>query len=235
MSKKTATILLIFCAGGLAAYSGWQVGDELFPRNASAALAKSSLTPIDAFPKSNRAAKRDRDFVSARPAEVATPVLAAYAPEETASIPVTAEPKPAAFQNARAEISPPPAPAPKPKAVAKIEKIGRSLLNDFQIAGIKQRLSLNATQERYWPAVEKALRGLSERVVDYQKRRNRSRDDSADAEAAEIKQLKSAARPFLAQLRDDQKSEVIILANMAGLGPVVTEIASGRDIARNEN
>lgn len=242
MSKKAAVTLLIFCAGGLAAYSGWQVGDELLLRNASAALANPPLPPVDDFPKSNRDAKSDRDFVASRRSEVSAPLAVAYAPEETGSIPVVADtnpvvtdPKPVTFENARAEISPPPAPAPKPKAVAKIEKMGRALLNDFQIAGIKQRLSLNATQERYWPAVEKALRGLSERVVDYQKRRNRSRDDSADTEAAEIRQLKSAARPFLAQLRDDQKSEVIMLANMAGLGPVVTEIASGRDLARNDN
>lgn len=235
MAKKTATILLICCAGGLAAYSGWQVGDELFLRNASAALAESSPSPVDAFPKSNRDAKRDRDSVAARPSEVVAPVLAAYASEPTASIPFVADSKPAALENARAEISSPPAPTPKPKAVAKIEKMGRALLNDFQIAGIKQRLSLTSAQERYWPAVEKALRGLSERVVDYQKRLNRSRDDSTDTEAAEIKQLKSAARPFLAQLRDDQKSEVIMLANMSGLGPIVTELASGRDVAKNEN
>ena len=237
MATKTTTILLICCAGGLAAFSGWKVGDELFLRSAEAAFAKSSPSIADTVQTSNRDAKRDRDVVAAKPTEPDMPVLA-LARIEPEPQPVVTEPLPFAkpeLQLARAEIAPPPPPTPKPKIVAKIERAGRALLNDLQIAGIKQRLSLTAAQERYWPAVEKALRGLSERAVDYQKRLNRSPDESADAEAAEIKQLKSAARPFLAQLREGQKSEVIMLATMAGLGPIVTELAAGRDVAKNEN
>lgn len=234
LAKKTAHLLLI-CAGGLAAFSGWRLGDELFLRSASAALAASAPQSTGELQKSNRVAKRDRDAVAVQPAEIATPVLASFAPETTApeataSIPVIADSKPAVSANAHTDVSP--LPAPKPKPVARIEKLGRALLTDLQVAGIKQRLALTAAQERYWPPVEKALRGLTERVADYRKNSKKSKDD---AEAAEVEQLKAAALPLLAQLRDDQKSTVIVLANMAGLGPVVTDMFSGNTVASSSN
>ncbi|MCX7308631.1 MAG: hypothetical protein NTZ72_12095 [Afipia sp.] len=105
----------------------------------------------------------------------------------------------------------------------------------MQIAGIKQRLSLTAAQERYWPAVEKALRGLSERAVEYRKNLKKSTDGKVDAQVAEVEQLKAAALPLVTQLSDDQKSTVLVIANMAGLGSVVTDLFSGNDVASNNN
>ncbi len=232
MAKKPILTLLMYCAGGVAAFSGWQFGEQLLPQDASASVSTVSRASFS-FPTSNRDSKRDRDIVIAPQAETAAPVLAAYAAEEppTASIPSLAS-KTAAVEDARAELAPLSAPTPKAKAVAKIEKIGRSLLSDFQIAGIKQRLGLTSAQERYWPPVEKALRGLSERVAAYRKGLKKSHDD---AENAEIEQLKAAALPLLAQLRDDQKSQVIVLANMAGLGSIVTDLFNGGEVASNSN
>ena len=119
--------------------------------------------------------------------------------------------------------------------MAKIEKIGRSLLSDYQISGIKQRLLLTSAQERYWPAVEKALRGLSERVVEFRKNAKKSSDGKFDSEAAQVEQLKTAAIPLMTQLRDDQKSTVLMIANMAGLGSVMTEMFSGNEVASSSN
>lgn len=229
-------LFLICCAGGLAAFSGWKVGDELFLRSAEAAFAKTSPSLNDTIQRSNRDAKGDRDAVAKR-AEADSPVLAFAridaAPQPVAE-PVSLSAKPE-LQNARAEISPPPPPAPKAKIAAKIEKIGKSLLTDYQIAGIKERLALTSAQERYWPAVEKALRGLSERVVEYRKLAKKSRDEKYAAEAAQVEDLKSAALPLLAKLNDDQKSTVLVLANMAGLGSVVGELFSGGEVASNAN
>ncbi len=72
----------------------------------------------------------------------------AYAPAETArTMPGTPRQK-------IAVVTPP---APKPKAAP----ISRFLFNDAQIASIKNRLKLSPDQEYYWPAVEKALRGIA--------------------------------------------------------------------------
>ncbi|MBI3699595.1 MAG: hypothetical protein HY242_04025 [Afipia sp.] len=231
-----SNLFLICCAGALAAVSGWKVGDELFLRSAEAAFAKSRYISSDTLQMSNRDAKRDREFVvtpraETPPADSNAPILALARIEpdpQPAAQPVLQKPD---LQEARAELTPAPQPAPKPKAMAKIEKIGRALLSDYQISGIKQRLALTSAQERYWPAVEKALRGLSERVVEYRKLAKRTRDEKYVAEAAQVEDLKSAAVPLLAQLRDDQKSTVIVMANMAGLGSVVNELFSGAEVA----
>lgn len=234
MATKSSALFLIVCAGGLAAYSGWKIGDELFLRSAEAAFAKSGPSLNDTTQMSNRDAKRDRDVVAAKPAEPDAPVLAFARIEPDATV---SEPQPApqpALQLASIDVAPPP-PAPKPKAMAKIEKIGRALLSDYQISGIKQRLTLTAAQERYWPAVEKALRGLNERVVEYRKNLNKSNDGKFNAEAAQVEQLKAAAVPLMTQLRDDQKSTVLMMASMAGLGSVMTEMFSGNEVASNNN
>ena len=39
-----------------------------------------------------------------------------------------------------------------------------ALLSDGQIAGIKDRLKLSASQESYWPPVENALRAVARKI-----------------------------------------------------------------------
>jgi hypothetical protein len=237
LATKSSVFFLVICAGGLAAYSGWKIGDELFLRSAEAAFAKSGPSLDDTAQMSNRDAKRDRDVVAAKPAEALEPDAPVLAFARIEPEPAVTEPQPAttpALQLASIDVAPPP-PAAKPKVMAKIEKIGRALLSDYQITGIKQRLTLTAAQERYWPAVEKALRGLSERVVEYRKNLNKSNDGKFNAEAAQVEQLKAAALPLMTQLRDDQKSTVLMIASMAGLGSVMTEMFSGNEVASNNN
>ncbi|MCX7308632.1 MAG: hypothetical protein NTZ72_12100 [Afipia sp.] len=95
MATKTTTILLICGAGGLAAFSGWKVGDELFLRSAEAAFAKSSSVITNTIQTSNRDAKRDRDVVASRPAEQDSAVLS-LARIEPDPQSIVAEPQPSA-------------------------------------------------------------------------------------------------------------------------------------------
>jgi hypothetical protein len=146
-------------------------------------------------------------YASAEPADVGLPKLT----ETPASLPAAAQPGAPA--------------APKPKAVAKpAQQKNYALLSDAQIAGIKERLRLTASQEYYWPAVETALRAVARKI--HQKRQT---DPNAtgmpiDPDSEEVQQLKSAAMPLLFQLREDQKNEVRSLARVIGLDKVAAMI-----------
>ncbi len=114
---------------------------------------------------------------------------------------------------------------PKPKVALKppVQK-SYALLSDAQIAGIKERMKLDATQESYWPAVEQALRAVARRI--HATRQSNPNADALliDPESKEVQQLKSAAMPLLFQLREEQKREVRSLANIIGLGAVASMI-----------
>jgi len=101
-----------------------------------------------------------------------------------------------------------------------------NVLNDAQIASIKQRLKLTAEQEQMWPAVEAALR----KIV-YTKNAVKSNTHGAssspaayiDPTSAEVRQLKSAALPLIMRLNDEQKREVKMLAYVMGLEAVASQ------------
>lgn len=88
-----------------------------------------------------------------------------------------------------------------------------ALLDDQQIAAIKARLKLTAAQEKYWPPVESALREVVSAM-----HVTRRQPSSMDADNEAVKRLMTAAGPFLAQLRADQKSQIQSLMRLAGLG-----------------
>lgn len=94
-----------------------------------------------------------------------------------------------------------------------------TLLSDIQIAAIKSRLRLTAAQETLWPDVEKALRALARSMHD-----KRQAGAAFEAGSAEVEQLKTAAQPLIAQLREDQKREVRSLARLIGLEAVAGQI-----------
>ena len=98
-----------------------------------------------------------------------------------------------------------------------------TLLSDAQIAGIKERLKLSASQEYYWPAVEHALRAVARKL-----HATRQTDPNAaaaiDPDSAEVEQLKAAAMPLLFQLREEQKREVRSLARLIGLEKIAAMI-----------
>jgi len=100
-----------------------------------------------------------------------------------------------------------------PKITAQSARPTNALLDDQQIAAIKARLKLTSSQEKYWPPVEQALREVV--TVAYNGRRPAS---SVDPSHDSVKRLMSAAGPFLAQLRADQKEQIKSLMRVAGLG-----------------
>jgi hypothetical protein len=175
-------------------------------------------------PVSNKEGKRDRLVVAA---------LAAYEPPQAA--PVLSEPLRQAYASTvPADLGIPkltaPAAAPmvapaKPKAAAKpAPQKNYALLSDIQIAGIKERLKLSASQESYWPPVETALRAVARKIHAKRQADPNAAGIPIDPEAEEVQQLKSAAMPLLWQLREDQKSEVRSLARIIGLEKVASMI-----------
>lgn len=208
MAVRTTYLLLACCAGALAAFGGWLLGEQLFFQRASASLTKDETAEITAqYPVSNRDIKEDRGIVTV--------------PDDPGPVSQTL-----ATANAYLSAPPPRIVTPKP------EKPSRLLLSDMQIAGIKQRLKLTAAQEKYWSPMEAALREVMVQIYDYQKRGKKSGDETFDTDS--VTRLKETSRALFAQLRTDQKNEIMMLARIAGLSSVVAEVAGGKAIATSE-
>lgn len=139
----------------------------------------------------------------------------ALAPSETPRMP---QPRPAAVHPAVSSKASPPAVQRRP--------LNRPdyMLNDAQIASIKERLHLTPDQERMWPAVEAALRNIAYKRVQEARRRNGRPDGSQvafDSEAVEG--LKSAAVPLIMSFNDEQKQEVRDVAHVMGLDQLAAQ------------
>lgn len=210
MATRPLSIALTFCAGLAAIAIGWYAGNELFVSGEPAAedsvqdiaeAAANVSVLVKTLPSANRDGKQDK--ANAENDAALRGPLSSYADNPPPSV----------------VAMPPPM---RPNDVLKGAKPSRAYLNDTQIAGIKSRLKLSRAQEKYWPPVETSLRGVIAQISDYQARAKRSRDATFDTDSADIQQLKSSAKALYAQLRGDQKSEVITLATMAGMGPIVT-------------
>lgn len=205
--------MLLGGAGILAGVGGWLLGDHLFLQRASASLTPGESVFDSRYPVSNTTTKQDR-------------VIASPRPPETADAPPNDM-----YETARAWMT---APVTLPRSVtARSEKPSRLFLNDTQIAGIKKRLNLTASQQKYWPPVENALREVTLQIEDYQKRMKRSRDDTFDTESDAIARLKAATRALYAQLNGTQKNDITLLVRMAGLAPIFAEL-TGKAVAKNE-
>ncbi len=152
-------------------------------------------------------------------------------PEPQVAVAPAAPPVPSAAQpRAETEIKSPPAmqrrselKSPTESAVRHANRPG-FVLNDAQIASIKGRLHLTPDQERMWPSVEAALRGIA-----YAKARDAGRRGAAvavvslDPDSAEVQDLKSAAFPLILSFSDEQKNEVRSLAHVMGLDRLASE------------
>jgi hypothetical protein len=118
-------------------------------------------------------------------------------------------------------------PAPRPAAVAARPKPSNHVLNDAQLTSIKARLRLSESQERYWPAVEAALRNIVYKKIPAAEKSatttNTLRTGAIDPNSAEVAQLKSAAIPLVLSLNEDQKREVRMLAHLMGLEKVASQ------------
>jgi hypothetical protein len=234
---RAITIIALTCflvvgaaATGILGHSG--VSAALF----SGALLEISSSDVQSAstqnlsiqgPVSNWEGKKDR-------LPVAAPALASDEPPQTVA--ALGEPLRQAYASTSPDIeapkiiTAPPATAlaapPKPKAAVKpaVQKT-YALLSEVQIAGIKERLKLSASQESYWPAVENALRAVAKKIhATRQTAAPNATGAPIDPEAEEVQQLKSAAMPLLFQLREDQKREVRALARLIGLEKVASMI-----------
>ena len=228
---KTMTIVALICFLVVGAAATAILGRDSVPA-APAQLAAAPAAAVQA-PVSNKQNKKDR-------LAVVSYALAAYEPPQTTA--ALSEPLRQAYASAAPadiglpkEVAPaaPMAPAasspvapPKPKAVAKPQPQQKNyaLLSDGQIAGIKDRLKLSASQESYWPPVESALRAVARKIHAGRQANPTAAGVPIDPESAEVQQLKSAAMPLLFQLREDQKSEVRSLARIIGLEKVAAMI-----------
>ena len=125
---------------------------------------------------------------------------------------------------------PTPAPVPaarpiqnKPAAVAAhhVKERPGFVLNDAQIASIKERLHLTPGQEEMWPAVEAALRNIAyTHMRDGRKHGATMQLASADPE---VQDLKSAAIPLIMSFNSEQKDEVRNLAHVMGLDQLASQ------------
>jgi hypothetical protein len=228
---KTMTIVALICFLVVGAAATAILGRDSIPL-AMPQLAAASTDAAVPAPVSNKENKKDRLAVVSyalaayEPPQATTalsePLRQAYASADPADIGLPKEVAPAAPVTPAAE-----APAPKPKAAAKPQpqhQKNYALLSDVQIAGIKDRLKLSASQESYWPPVETALRAVARKIHAGRQANPNAPGVPIDPDSAEVQQLKSAAMPLLFQLREDQKSEVRSLARIIGLERVAAMI-----------
>jgi hypothetical protein len=159
-----------------------------------------------------------------------------------ASIPIPqASASPPSAPQARMQFASAEATVPAPQPVARPSKIAVAtaavrrvvnerpgfVLNDAQIASIRERLHLTSDQEEMWPAVEAALRNLA-----YARAREARRHGtpataqqiaSADPNGTDVQDLKSAAIPLIMSFNSEQKDEVRNIAHVMGLDQLANQ------------
>jgi hypothetical protein len=144
----------------------------------------------------------------------------------SAVAPASGDPAQPVPQNATTIAEPPSGPAADASRRRAASRPG-SVLNDAQIASIKQRLNLTPEQERMWPPVEAALRSISytRKPAEAQSRlAQQGRLAFIDPGSAEVQKLKYAALPLIMRLDDDQKREVNSLSHVMGLGKLASQL-----------
>jgi hypothetical protein len=94
-----------------------------------------------------------------------------------------------------------------------------AVLNNAQIASIRERLKLTSYQSQLWPAVESALRDIAWQGHPDAARKvaSNARGGSIDPNSVPVQRLKSAAFPLIMSLSEDQKQEVRTMVRLMGL------------------
>jgi hypothetical protein len=153
-----------------------------------------------------------------QPAATSTAPAAADAPP----LPETPLPRPAPATARRSSQTLAPAAALAYRQTARPGFV----LNDAQIASIKERLHLTPDQQAMWPAVEAALRNIAYARAGAGHRHGATAAQvaSLDPGSAEVLGLKAAAIPLLMSFSDEQKSEVRNLAHVMGLDNLASDL-----------
>ena len=97
------------------------------------------------------------------------------------------------------------------------------MLDDAQIASIKERLHLTPEQEQMWPAVAAALRNIAYSRAQQASGRDTGIMRTGDIDPESVENLKSAAVPLIMSFDDDQKQQVRNLAHVMGLDRLASE------------
>jgi len=245
---RRGRVVAILLAGGI----GYLLGDWH-----AVTLRSANLSPAESvamrFPEARADAAPDMPIGATR----ATSAMGAMVLGDAQLVLLSPEPMvpqivpqpaaPAAVHNAAPEEaipSPPPEimparrPVPAaalPRAELKSPADGASrranrpgfVLNDAQIASIRERLHLTPDQQRMWPAVEVALRNVAyakARDTHWRNAPARTAEVAAlDPDSAEVQGLKSAAVPLIMSFNEEQKNEVRSLAHVMGLDRLASE------------
>lgn len=192
--------------------------------SANAAGAKSAVSAVSAVSSVQFALLNPEPMV---PQAVAQATVQTAALEQVGVVPAPAAGEPPQPPPLRA-AAPPPASAAKAAAVAARHRADRPgfLLNDAQIASIKERLSLTPDQQQMWPAVEAALRNIAYAHAKEEHRQGNAgvvQAAAVDPNSVEVQGLKSAAVPLIMSFNSEQKEEVRNLAHVMGLDQFATQ------------
>lgn len=120
-------------------------------------------------------------------------------------LPAPAEPEGAVTPSSVSPLEHVPLPPTRPKVIIDSDRV----IDDDAIAKLKQRLKLNATQERLWQPIEAELRGLTYRRT--------GRNGDAHLDIAALQRLKAASDKLMEGLREEQKREVKMLMGIVGM------------------
>jgi len=137
--------------------------------------------------------------------------------------------EPAAAPVTMAALTPPtepPAPPAPSKRAAQPHPapVSHNLLNNAQIASIRERLKLTSYQDQLWPPVESALRDIDTgKVAKAKIAKGDARAAAIDPESPPVQRLKSAAVPLIMSFNSDQKQEVRTLLRLMGLDNLATQ------------
>jgi hypothetical protein len=188
------------------------------------------LSPQPMIPQANPQASPQAapQATQAAAAQAQAPVQIAAAEEAVASsAPDTNEP-PQMLQPAQAI---PPQPAPRPVSAARTAERRRIvnrpgyMLDDAQIASIKERLELTPDQEGMWPAVEAALRNIAYAHIKAPAAHGAPSDGMqvAAVDPDSVEDLKSAATPLILSFSEEQKEQVRSIAHVMGLDQLASQ------------
>lgn len=136
-------------------------------------------------------------------------------------------PAPAQKPVPSAAVAAPPVPkvaVVTPRRLA-VEQRPGYVLNDAQIASIKERLHMTPDQDQMWPAVEAALRNVAY-THQQQPRSHGAPAGTAQTAAIDpeaVQNLKSAAVPLIMSFNTEQKDEVRNLVHVMGLDQLASQ------------
>jgi hypothetical protein len=99
------------------------------------------------------------------------------------------------------------------------------MLDDAQIASIKERLRLTPDQEEMWPAVEAALRNMTYTHAQEARAHGApaANEQAAAVDPNAVQGLKSAAVPLILSFNAEQKEEVRNIAHVMGLDQLASQ------------